>query len=165
MPGRERRTTFSCPAFILEYVMSTMYMYWPLCLVVLSNVLYNISSKSVPAGASPWAVLVITYLAASFLSFIAFFIFEDNRNFSASLQKLDWTGFALGFSMVGLEIGYIFIYRTGWKLSVASLLANILLAVILLLIGVFIYKERLDLRQFTGIALCIGGCMLLLSQK
>lgn len=141
-----------------------MHMYWPLCLVVLSNVLYNISSKSVPAGASPWTVLVITYLVSSLLSFVAFFIFEDNRNFLASLQKLDWTVVALGLSMVGLEIGYIFIYRSGWKLSVASLLVNIILAIILLLIGLFIYREHLNMQQFLGIILCIAGCSLLIFQ-
>ena len=145
--------------------MSALNMYWPLGIVVFSNVIYNIASKSIPAGASPWAVLVITYLVSSFLSLIAFFIFEDNRNFLSSLQKLDWTGFALGLSMVGLEIGYIFIYRAGWKLSVASLLANILLAVILLLIGLLIYQEDLNAMQFLGIAMCLTGCALLISQK
>lgn len=145
--------------------MSVTNIYWPLCVVVLANVLYNIASKSIPAGASPWAVLVITYLVSSFLSLIAFFVFEEDRNFFSSLQRLDWTGFALGLSMVGLEIGYIFIYRTGWKLSVASLLANVLLAVILLLIGILFYKEQLNMRQFAGIALCMAGSALLISQR
>lgn len=140
-------------------------MYWPLCLVVLANVLYNIASKSIPVSASPWAVLVITYLVSSCLSLIAFFIFEEDRNFLGSVQKLDWTGFGLGLSLVCLEIGYIFIYRTGWKLSVASLLANILLAVILMLFGVLIYKEHLNAWQFAGIALCLTGCALLISQR
>lgn len=145
--------------------MSAFHMYWPLCLVVLANVLYNIASKSIPAGASPWAVLVITYLVSSFLSLIAFFIFEEDRDFLGSVRTLDWTGIALGLSMVCLEIGYIFIYRAGWKLSVASLLANILLAVILLLIGLLVYREHLDMRQFLGIFLCMAGCTLLIFQR
>lgn len=160
-----------CPAFILKpdqgIVMpeTAIHMYWPLFVVVISNVLYNITSKSIPERISPWAVLVVTYLVASFLSFIAYFIFEDNRDFIHSVQKMNWTGFALGFSMVGLEIGYIFIYRIGWKISVASLLANLLLAVILLFIGLLFYREQLNLKQLIGIAFCMAGCILLMMQK
>lgn len=142
-----------------------IHMYWPLFVIVISNVLYNITSKSIPDELSPWAVLVVTYLVASFLSLIAYFIFEDNRDFIQSVQKMNWTGFALGISMVGIEIGFIFIYRIGWKISVASLLANLLLAVILLFIGLLFYKEQLNLKQLIGIAFCMAGCILLMMQK
>lgn len=144
---------------------ANIHMYWPLVVIVFSNVVYNITSKSIPAGASPWAVLVVTYLVSSFLSLIAYFIFEENKNFLYSVQKINWTGFVLGLSMVGLEIGYIFIYRNGWKISVASLLANILLAVILLLIGIVVYNEHISFQQFLGILLCLIGCTVLILQK
>ena len=136
--------------------------YWPLCLIVLSNVVYNLTSKAIPANASPWAVLVTTYLVSAFLSLVAYFIFEENKNFMYSVQKVNWTGFVLGLSMVGLEIGYIFIYRTGWKLSVASLPANMLLAVILLLLGMVLYHEHINLKQGLGMLLCVMGCALLM---
>ena len=136
--------------------------YWPLLVIVLSNVVYNLTSKSIPGTASPWAVLVVTYLVSSFLSLIAYFMFEENKNFFDSVQKVNWTGFVLGLSMVGLEIGYIFIYRNGWKLSVASLLANISLAVILLLIGILMYHENITIKQSMGMLLCVMGCVLLI---
>lgn len=139
--------------------------YWPLFVIVLSNVVYNITSKSIPRSASPWAVLVVTYLVSSFLSLIAYFTFEEDKNFICSVQRTNWTGFVLGLSMVGLETGYIFLYRNGWKLSVASLLANILLAVILLAIGTIVYREHISIKQLIGMALCILGCALLLPQK
>lgn len=72
----------------------------PLRAVALANTLCNTASKSIPAGASPRAVLGITYPVSSFLPLIAFFIFEDNRNFLCALHKLDWTGLALGLSGV-----------------------------------------------------------------
>ena len=144
---------------------ANLQMYWPLILVVLANTFYNIAAKSVPGGASPWAVLASAYLVSSFLSFLAFLVFDENKNFIQSVRKLDWTVFALAASMVGLEAGYIFIYRYGWKISVASLLSNILLAIILLLIGLVAYKERLSVTQFLGVALCVSGCALLIIQK
>lgn len=140
---------------------ASFHTYWPLVLVVLANILYNLSAKSIPRACSPWAVLVVTYLTASFLSFVSYFIFEKERNFLGSMLHTGGVGFVLGASMVGLEIGYIFLYRTGWKISVASLLANVLLAVALLFIGIVLYRETLNPRQIVGICLCLLGCLLI----
>ena len=60
-----------------------------------------------------------------------------------------------------LEVGWIYMYRAGWKVSVGSLVANIGLACTLLLIGVLFYKEVLTLRQLAGILLCMGSLFLL----
>ena len=138
--------------------------YWPLALVVFANILYNISAKALPKGCSPWTVLVVTYLTASFLSFISYFLFEKDRDFLSSLGHTSWLAFVLGLSMVGLEVGYIFLYRTGWKISVASLLANVLLAVLLLFIGLVFYREHLNMRQLAGICLCLLGSFLIMRE-
>ncbi|MDE7241122.1 EamA family transporter [Desulfovibrio sp.] len=143
---------------------ASFHLYWPLALVVFANVLYNLSAKSIPRDCSPWTVLVVTYLTASFLSFISYFLFEKDRDFLASLAHTNWTGFALGLSMVGLEVGYIFMYRTGWKISVASLLVNVLLAVLLLFIGLVFYREHLNMRQLAGICLCLLGSFLIMQE-
>lgn len=140
-------------------------MFWPLIMVVAANILYNIASKSLPADCSPYMTLVVTYLVASFLSLLGYFIFDDGKNFWPDLQKTNWTGIALGISMVGLETGYIFMYRLGWKISVASLLSNVLLAVALLVIGMAFYREKLDLQQLVGIAICVAGCTVLLTAR
>ena len=136
---------------------------WPMILVVISNVLYNISSKSVPVGNNPFVVLVVTYITAAVFSLICFYLFDDSKNLHDSLKDLNWTGFALGLSMVGLEVGYIFLYRMGWKISVASLVANILLAIALLIIGIIFYNEHINARQYIGILLSMAGVIILLT--
>lgn len=47
------------------YVFSTV-------LIVASNILYNIAQKSTPSRANPFLALLITYLTAALLTFIAF---------------------------------------------------------------------------------------------
>ncbi len=135
---------------------------WPLLLVVVSNVLYNIASKSVPPQCSPYITLVATYSTATILSLICYFVFDWQKNVLSSLHTLNWTAFALGISMVGLEAGYIFMYRLGAKISIASLLSNILLAVILFLVGWLFFKERLNAVQIAGIIICIVGSIMLI---
>ena len=68
---------------------------------------------------------------------------------------VNWTGAVLGLTIVGLEFGYITAYRAGWNISVGSLVANILLAVIP--VGLLLYKESITLNQCIGILLCIAG--------
>ena len=138
---------------------------WPMALVVFSNILYNVSSKSLPPDCSPFAALIITYLTAALLSFAGFLFLDAQKDILPALQKVNWTGFALGVSMVGLEIGFIFLYRTGWKISSASLVANILLAVALIIVGVFCYKERITLQQAIGMLLSIIGATILMTAR
>ena len=135
-------------------------LFWPIIVVVGANTLYNISAKLTPGEVHPFASLSITYLIAALLSMLLFFIASENKNIITEVQKTNWTAIALGFSVVALEFGYIYIYRVGWNVSTGSLVANITLACILLLIGVYIYKEAISLCQMLGIALCTIGLLL-----
>ena len=47
---------------------------WPIALVVLSNVVYQICAKSVPDGVSPFAALAVTYLVGAAVSIILYFV-------------------------------------------------------------------------------------------
>ena len=78
----------------------------------------------------------------------------------AEVSKLNWTALILGISIVGLELGYIYIYRVGWKMGIGSLVANIALACILLLIGALFLKESISIRQLIGVFVCMAGLIL-----
>ena len=75
------------------------------------------------------------------LSAVMFFVTSDNKNLVAELSKTNWTALALGVAIVGLEFGYVCLYRAGWKISVGTLVANISLACVLLVVGILLYKE------------------------
>lgn len=68
---------------------------------------------------------------------------------------------AWGLTLVAVEFGYILLYRTGWKISMASLLANVSVALLLAGIGVLFYKDVLLPRQIIGIILCLAGVFFL----
>lgn len=129
----------------------------PIFLVVFSNVFYNLSAKLTPENANSFLSLTVTYLTAAVISFIAFCITGRPEHTIKELSNLNWSAFVLGISIIGLELGYIFIYRVGWKISIGSLVANIMLACILLLIGVLLFKEAITPRQVAGMLLCLIG--------
>ncbi len=134
-------------------------MIWPIVLVVGSNCVYNICTKSTPAGANAFLSLTVTYLvgaAASAMLFLA----GGGGALLPELKKLGWPAPALGVVIVGLEVGYICLYRAGWKVSLGSLVANICLACVLLVVGALLYHEAVSLRQLAGIAVCAAGLFL-----
>ena len=136
-------------------------MMWPILIVVAANTIYNISAKSVPPEVNSFASLAVSYTVAAVLSVAMFFITAENKNLVAELSKTNWTALALGISIVALECGYICIYRAGWKISVATLIANISLACVLLVVGVLLYKEVISLKQVAGIIISAAGLILI----
>ena len=135
--------------------------FWPIGLVVLSNTVYNICAKSTPENANAFLSLAVTYCVAMVVALAAFFVSPNRQGIAVELKALNWTAFLLGASVFALELGYIFIYRVGWKVSIASLTANIGLACVLLIVGMLFYKEVLSLRQIAGMIVCGAGLFLI----
>lgn len=133
---------------------------WPLLLIVGANVCYNLSTKLTPSAVSPFASLSVTYLVAALLSVALYFLF-GGRELAADLKALNWTAFALSFSVVGLEAGFMFLYRAGWNISVGQFTASALLTVCLIIIGIVFFKETVTVKQLLGVVLCIGGLVLI----
>lgn len=139
-----------------------MFMYvFSIVLIVASNVLYNLCQKVTPQRANPFSALFVTYLTAAFFTAIAFFFYKTDKGFLQSLKDLNWTSIALGVSIIGLEFGYLMAYRSGWKISVGSLVANIALALMLIPIGILFFKEGFGVNKILGAILCIIGLTLI----
>ena len=136
-------------------------MLWPILIVVGSNTVYNICTKSTPASVNAFASLSFTYIVAALCSVCMFFATAEEKNLITELTKTNLSSVALGVCIVGLEFGYICIYRAGWKVNTASVVANISLACVLLLVGFVLYKEAISLRQLIGLAVCAAGLVLI----
>lgn len=136
-------------------------MIWPLLLIIASNCFYNICTKSMPEEVNPFGALTVTYLTGAIVSALLFVASVKPGNVISEISKVNHAAFVLGLSIVGLEAGYVFLYRAGWKISNGALTANICLAVALLIIGVLLYREAISLRQVVGMAVCGVGLFLI----
>jgi drug/metabolite transporter (DMT)-like permease len=139
------------------------HMFWPIGVVVAANTIYNICAKSTPANINAFASLFLTYSTAAVCSVLMFFLTSGQKHFGLELAKANWTSFVLGFAIIGLEFGSLYIYRVGWKISLGNLTASIALACVLVVVGVLLYRETLTLRQVIG--MCVCGLGLFLIQK
>ena len=126
-------------------------------LIVVSNILYNVCQKSTPQKANPFITLLITYVTASIFALVAFKFYKTDKGFFQSLTELNWTSIALGFAIGGLEFGYLMAYRSGWNISVAPLVSNVILTLMLIPIGILFFKEGFGINKIFGTSLCIIG--------
>ena len=129
---------------------------WPIALVVLSNVIYQVCLKSAPKGMDPFATLTVTYAVAALASAAMFFA-SGGRRLLDEYKKLNAAPIVLGVVIIGLEVGFIFAYRAGWQVSKASVVQSSALAVALLFVGYFAYSEGMQWNKLVGTAICLIG--------
>lgn len=134
-----------------------MFYIWPMALVVVSNIIYQICAKSVPEKINPFASLTVTYLVAAAASAVLYFILGSDGNLLKEYQKLNWAPFVLGIVIIGLEAGWIYAYKAGWQVSTAFIVQSAFLASALLLVGFFLYHESLTWNKLAGVAICLIG--------
>ena len=130
---------------------------WPLALVVVSNIFYQICAKSVPNGINPLASLVVTYTVGALSSLLLYFALNKDVNLLREFGHLNWAPFMLGVAVVGLEVGFIYAYKAGWQVSTASIVQSAFLAVALIGVGYVLYHEALTFNKLIGIAICLVG--------
>ncbi len=135
----------------------------PIIMVVLSSLCYHISQKSTPSGLNPIVALIVTYVMASVVSIVSYFIFVPKSNLGSLAEAIgtaNWASILLGFAVVGLELGFLLAYRAGWNISSAGLLSNTLVALMLIPVGLLFFKETISINSIVGVAVCIFGLVL-----
>lgn len=134
--------------------------WWPLLLVVLSSVGYQVGLKEVSGIGDPMISLMVTYLAASAVSFVIYFFQSlGKESFLRGVLSVNLSAIGLGLAIVGIEVGTLFMYRAGWAVNVAFVVANSLIVAALMLTGFLLYKEKLTLRQVIGVGISLAGIL------
>lgn len=134
-----------------------MNIYWPILLIVFSNIFYHICTKSTPNELNPLASLLPTYGIGGIFALIIYYITEPNANLLQECSHLNWAPFVLGISIVGLEVGNIYMYKAGWNVNTGFIVQSALLAIALLLVGYFIYQEEITFNKALGMLICLIG--------
>ena len=134
---------------------------WLILMVILANTFYNICMKSMTGDVNPFGALMVTYLGAAIISAIIFAYMVGPSNIGTEITKVNWTSIVLALAVVGLEVGYVFVYRAGWTVSTASVVANIGLACVLIVVGYLLYRENVSFNQILGIIVCMVGLILI----
>jgi drug/metabolite transporter (DMT)-like permease len=130
-------------------------------LTIFSNVLYHIFQKATPGNVNPLISLFFTYLTAAAVCLVLFPFYPGREGILLSIKKVNWTSIALGIAIVGLEMGFLLAYRAGWNISLAGIFSNGTVALLLIPVGILLFREKLTPVNLAGIILCFGGLLLI----
>jgi drug/metabolite transporter (DMT)-like permease len=133
----------------------------PLLLTVTGAVIYQISSKSVPRAAHPLVAIIAAYFTAIALCLLATWKWPMTGSLSGTVRQLNWAVAGVGVGAALIEVGFLLVYRSGWPLSIASVIVNVTAAIILVPVGLSLFQERLSLPKVLGAAFCLFGLMLI----
>jgi uncharacterized membrane protein len=138
-----------------------MLFYLPVILMIVGTTTYHIAQKSVPTQVNPVFSLVINYLTALVGTLLLIPLYPSRSAGPWSVRGINWASAAVGVSIVGVELAVLLAYRSGWRVSLLSVIGNSASALLLVAIGLLFFHEHLSVRNVTGIGLCLVGLALI----
>jgi multidrug transporter EmrE-like cation transporter len=135
--------------------------YFAILLAILSSTTYHLSTKYAPQAVNPFFILFFVYLIGMLLSVVGIATAKTPVNFSASFKQLTPAVLLMGFAIMGIETGFLLAYRSGWNISLAALITNVIVAMALVPVGLTIFQEKLSTLNLLGILVCVMGLVML----
>ncbi|MGL4392000.1 MAG: EamA family transporter [Fusobacteriaceae bacterium] len=130
-------------------------------LAVVSNVFYHVSQKIISDKINPLVSLIVTYIIAIIGCLILIPFFPSQTRIMENFKYLNAGNILLGFSIIGLEAGFLLIYRSGWNMNTAVIFANVAVALLLIPIGLIFFQEKISTLNIIGIFFCLVGLVFL----
>jgi len=135
--------------------------YFSIALAICSSTLYHFVAKSTPAGVNFAVSLLVTYAVAFGVTLLAIYFFPIENGLVFELKQLNWASFLLAVAIVGIEFGFLFVYRSGWHLGIAAVLVNVVASLILVPVAIFLFKDKISWINILGILVCLAGLVML----
>lgn len=132
-----------------------------LVVAIASTFGYHLVIKLTPGTVNPLASLAVTYATVTLLFVVAAVLLPDGPPLRESLRHVNWTALALAGTIVGLDLGFLLLYRAGFELSLAQIVTQSSAAMMLIAVGVLVFRERLSVANVAGIVLCVAGLWLI----
>ncbi len=135
--------------------------YFSIALAIASSALYHFSAKSTPAHVNFPISLIVTYSVAIVVTVLIVFFFPAKNGLAFELKQLNWASFLLAIAIVGIEFGFLLVYRSGWHLGIVAVLVNVVASLILVPVAIFVFKDKLNWVNIVGILVCLVGLVML----
>ena len=135
--------------------------YFSITLAIISSALYHFVAKSTPSNVNFTVSLLVTYAVAFAVTLIGFFFFPVPDGIAAEIKQLNWASIGLAVAIVGIEFGFLLVYRAGWNLGIAAVLVNVVASLILLPVAIFLFKDKISWVNIAGILVCLAGLIML----
>lgn len=137
-----------------------MQLMW-LLIAIVATVGYHLVLKVTPAAVNPFLSLAVTYAFVTVAFVVIYAAAPGTAALRESLAQLNWTALGLAAAIIFLDLGFLMLYRSGFNVSLGQLVTQSAAALLLLLVGVAFFREKLSLANVGGILLCVVGLWLI----
>lgn len=135
--------------------------YFPLLVIIVGGLMYQLSQKSLAHGLNAYYVIIVAYLAGIILCLLGNWLYPAEGSLMETARKSNWAVYGIGAGAVLVEIGFLLAYRQGWQISVTSMLVNMIISLVLVPVGLLVYKETISGWNALGIAFYLAGLLLI----
>lgn len=126
-------------------------------IAVLSMIAYQIFTKKIPADINPVVSVIGVYMIALLLTSALVPFFVPGGEFMQHAQKIGWAQIGVAVTIVGIEIGFLLMYRHGWSLSTGYIMTSVAVNIALMAVGLLFFREQLTPINLLGLLMCIAG--------
>jgi drug/metabolite transporter (DMT)-like permease len=147
--------------FVVKMIKSMSLFYFSITLAICSSALYHFTAKSIPSNVNFTVSLLVTYALAFTVTLFTFYFFPVSNGIQAELKQLNWASIGLAIAIVGIEFGFLLVYRSGWNLGIAAVLTNVVASLILLPVAIFFFRDKISWVNIVGIFVCLIGLVML----
>jgi drug/metabolite transporter (DMT)-like permease len=135
--------------------------YFSISLAICSSAFYHFVARSTPSNVNFTVSLLVTYAVAFFATLLTFPFFPIQDGIIMELKKLNWASLGLAAAVVGIEFGFLLVYRAGWNLGIAAVLTNVVASLILIPVAILVFKAKISWVNIAGIFVCLAGLVML----
>ena len=128
---------------------------------IAATVAYHIVMKLTPADVNPYLSLAVSYAVVTLAFAAAYWALPGPGTMREAFGQLNWTAPVLGVVVIFLDLGFLMLYRGGFPVSLGQIVTQSAAALVLLLLGMALFSEKLTLTNVGGIVLCIAGLWLI----
>lgn len=130
-------------------------------IAIIGAIGYQYFVKRVPISLNPVVSVMGIYAVVLALCAILLPFFPVEGGLLKHVRQLNWLQLALAASVFMIELGFLLMYRHGWKLGMGNLVTGAVVNVTLVGLGITLLGEKVSAINFIGIALSILGLALI----
>ncbi|HKY54020.1 MAG TPA: EamA family transporter [Anaerolineales bacterium] len=135
--------------------------YFSITLAILSSAFYHFVAKSTPSNVNFTVSLLVTYAIAFVVTLFGFIFLPVRNGVLTEIRQLNWASVGLAIGVVGIEFGFLLMYRAGWNLGIAAVLVTVAASLILVPVAIFVFKDKISWVNILGILVCLAGLVML----
>jgi multidrug transporter EmrE-like cation transporter len=132
--------------------------------VVITSVTYQTSMKIFSGRVPLFLYTAIVGVTMLLISAIGLSLTYKSIDFSVIDQRKIYFSFWLGIATFMIELSYFYLYKNNAPVSLSRMFILAGSTVVLLLVGVLFFKERINLNQMIGFILSLAGMLFIIKK-